>query len=306
ERAPGCARPKRRSAAPEGGASLMRCRARSAAGRPEDERVADVHEAAALRLGDLDRAAGAGHAVLDALVAHAAGRRALDHALRRDLELHDHGAGQVLLHHQLALVAVPDPRQLAADVAADDVLVEVAGGGGVADADLRRARLAAAHAAAAGAGAVARPGAGAVADEAVAAGADGAPAGAAAAGPDALQAVAPAARHLADLVADQAAVDVAVVDAGGEVSRTGQRGERPARGLLQEAEHTGLAGVLDRLLLGQLRRRVVVLHGVLAGLTGRLLLAHLALVERHLGAGAAGGLLVTGVHLLLFLLRVLL
>src|SRR5690606_18609187 len=157
-----------------------------------------------------------------------------------------------------------------------------------------------------GAGAVARPGAGAVADEAVAAGADGAPAGAAAAGPDALQAVAPAARHLADLVADQAAVDVAVVDAGGEVSRTGQRGERPARGLLQEAEHTGLAGVLDRLLLGQLRRRVVVLHDVLAGLTGRLLLAHLALVERHLGAGAAGGLLVTGVHLLLFLLRVLL
>src|SRR6185503_11856601 len=124
---------------------------------------------------------GVRHAALHFLVTHAAGAGALDDAARRDLELHHDGTVQVVLHRQLRLVAVPDARQLAADVAADDVLVEVAGRRRVADADLRRRRLAAAHAAAAGAGAVAGAGAGAVANEAVATGADGAPAGAAAA-----------------------------------------------------------------------------------------------------------------------------
>src|SRR5678815_1251301 len=143
------------------------------AGGLEDERVANVHHAAALRLGELDGAHRVRHTRLHTLVTHAAGAGALDDAHRRDLELGHHGAGQVLAGDQLALVAVPDGGQLAADVAADGVGVELAGRRRVADGDLgtlelglavhRAARARCAEAGAAGSG---------VADEAEVAGAD--------------------------------------------------------------------------------------------------------------------------------------
>src|SRR5690606_10226926 len=128
---------------------------------------------------ELDRADRGGDALLDLLVTHAGGARALDDAVRADLELGHDRARELRLDDELLLVAVADLRQLATDVAADDVLVEVAGRRGVADPDRRRRRLAAAHPAPPRARAVAAARARAVADQAVVAGADRAPAGAA-------------------------------------------------------------------------------------------------------------------------------
>src|SRR5690606_9264349 len=97
----------------------------------------------------------------------------------------------------------------------------------------------------------------AVADRAVATEADRAPAGAAAARAGALQAVAPAALHLADLVADQAAIDVAILEARREVARAGDRGERTALLRVERAEDAGGARGVHRLLAGELRIAVV-------------------------------------------------
>ena len=68
------------------------------------------------------------------------------------------------------------------------------------------------------------------------------------------------------------------------------------------AEDTGVARLLDRLLARELRVLLVLLHLVLALGAVRVLLAHLALVERHGRAGAAR-LVVAVVRLVLFLGR---
>src|SRR5262249_38289020 len=147
-----------------------------------------------------------------------------------------HRAGQRRLDDELLLVAVLDLVQLLAHVAADGVLVEAADRRRVADGHPRLLGGSAAHAAPAPARAVARAHARAVAAGAVTTGADGAHAGAAAARAHARDPVAPAAGHLARLVADEAALDVAVVEAGGEVAGRRQRGEGAALLRLDDAE----------------------------------------------------------------------
>src|SRR5262249_42713361 len=136
-------------------------------------------------------------------------------------------------------------------------------------------------------------GAGAVAGGSVAPRADGVHARAATAGADAVHAVAPAARHLAGLVADEAALDVAVVETGGEIAGRRQRREGSALLRLPHAQAARGARAAVALLLGQRRVDVLdLLDLVLAGLLVGVLLAHLALFEGHLGSGAAGGLVV--------------
>src|SRR5206468_11232062 len=132
-----------------------------------------------------------------------------------DRELHHHAAVQVRVRGELLLVAELHLVDVAADDAADDLLVERA-------AHLRRAgdhvgRVGATTAEAAGAAAVARPraAAAALADGAEVAEADGALAGAAAAAPRADEAEAADAVRLADLRADEAAEDVLGVVAEG-------------------------------------------------------------------------------------------
>ena len=70
----------------------------------------------------------------------------------------------------------------------------------------------------------------------------------------------------------------------------------------RRAEDTGVPRLLDRLLARELRVLLVLLHLVLALGAVRVLLAHLALVERHRRAGAAR-LVVAVVRLVLFLGR---
>src|SRR5262249_44636147 len=162
------------------------------------------------------------------------------------------------------------------------------------------------RAAGAAAEAVARPGAGAGADGAVAAGADRARAGAAAARAGARHAVAPAAGHLARLIAEQAALDVAIVQAGGEIAGRGDRCERPALLRPQHAENAGGARPLAALPPRQLRVHALdLLDLVLAGLAGGVLLAHLAFFELHPLAGAARHDALVHVLGLLFLLGLL-
>ena len=92
-------------------------------------------------------------------------------------ELADDGSRQAGFDQELALVAVRDTPQLAADVATDDVLIEVALCGRVADADLRRGCLVATHSARARTSAVTRAGTGAVTNLSVATKTDGSHAG---------------------------------------------------------------------------------------------------------------------------------
>src|SRR5205085_11162550 len=135
--------------------------------------------------------------------------------------------------------------------------------------------------------AVALAGARAVADRAVAAGADRAPAGAAAAGTEPGAAVAEAAVHLAGLVAEQAAVDVGVIEAARDVAGAGQRGERAALGQRGRPQDARGPRLLDRLLASELGVVEVLLHLVLTLGPIGVLLAHLAFVEPHRRAGAA-------------------
>src|SRR5262245_19805617 len=205
--------------------------------RAERERVVDLDATATLRLRELDAVDDVGDAVGDLGIDTRAARGG-HVAVRRDEELGLHRSVEARLGKQLLLVAVRDLLDVALDVAANDRLIEVAVGVGLADRHRRHCRRTAAHATATAADAVARAGARAVTDRAVPAGTDRAPAGATAARPEARPAKAEAAVHLAGLVAEQTAVDVGVVEAARDVAGAGQRGERTALGQRGVAEDT--------------------------------------------------------------------
>jgi hypothetical protein len=218
-------------------------------------------------------------AVLDAGVAHG---RVLEHrgddlTRRRDGELHHDAAAQVGLLRELLLVAVLHLVDVAPDDAADDLLVERPADVGLTGDDVGRVGTTAAQAAGAAAVARAVAAAAALANRAQVAKADRALARAAAARARADEPEAADAVGLADLVADEAAQHVLGVGAEGRVT-TEDRGDVRALVHLEDAEDTGVLGLLLRELLREVRIRVVLrtLEAVETLLVLGGLLAHLA------------------------------
>src|ERR1700749_4839216 len=114
----------------------------------EDERIRDDDDTAALRLRELPALDGLGDALLDARAVHRRvgddGRDDLTRAA--DGELHHDAAVEVGLVHQLLLVAELHFVQVAANDAADDLLVERAAHLRRAGDDVRRRRATTAEA----------------------------------------------------------------------------------------------------------------------------------------------------------------
>src|SRR6185312_8849888 len=252
------------------------------------------------------------HGLRDALLDRRVVHRRVRHDRRNDLtgtadgELHHDAAVQVLLVHQLLLVAEADFVQVTADDAADDFLVERAAHLRRTGHDVRSVRATTAEATGAAAVARAVAAAAALADGAEVAEADRAFAGAAAALARADQAEAADAVRFADLRADAAAEHVLRVGAERRVTPEDRRQVR-ALLRLQDADDAGLL----RLLLGEHLRevRIGIVLRTLQAIETRLvlagLLAHLAffaLVALALATGFVVRLLLEPVRNLLFLL----
>src|SRR6202008_4036542 len=126
------------------------------AGGAESKRIRrDVHDAAALRLRELDVSQDVGDAVFDLGLVQPAGLRRDDAAVIVDGEARVDRARQRRLHDELLLVAVLDLIQLLPHVAANRVLFETADRGRVADRHRRLLGHAAAQTTRAGPDAVA-------------------------------------------------------------------------------------------------------------------------------------------------------
>src|SRR5262249_17922906 len=95
--------------------------------RPESERIrGDIHDASALRFGELNVAQDVGNAVLDLRIADSLRPGGDDAAVVVDGEGGVDRAGERRLDDELLLIAVLDLVELLPDVAADGVLVEAA------------------------------------------------------------------------------------------------------------------------------------------------------------------------------------